>query len=66
MKTQVSQSFVLYSVKKKSQTACAHHSILGCLDALINDLPPRALQSAQKVAIVGALADDLLQRQVAM
>lgn len=43
-----------------------HHSILGTLDALVNDLPPGALQRTDKVAVVRAIAYDLLERQVAV
>lgn len=43
-----------------------HHSILGALDTSINDLPARTLQGSQEVAVCRPLADDLLQRQVAV
>lgn len=43
-----------------------YHAILCALDSLVNNLPARALQGAQIVAVVRPLADNLLQRQVAM
>lgn len=38
-----------------------YHAVLGAVDAFINHLPPGALQRTYKVAVVGAVSDNLLQ-----
>lgn len=43
-----------------------YHSILGALDALVDDFPPRTLERANVIPVVGPVAQHLLQGQVAV
>lgn len=56
----------LFPSKKEIGKKNSHHSVLGALDTLIDNLPPCALQSTNIVAVRRSVAENLLQREVAM